>query len=45
MFGIQNAFNRQPPLFYSNNVTNANTDVSTYDVLGRRWYVGFTQKF
>ncbi len=45
MFGIQNAFNRQPPLFYQNNVTNANTDVSTYDVLGRRWYVGFTQKF
>ena len=44
-FGIQNAFNRQPPLFYSNNVTNANTDVSTYDVIGRRWYVGFTQKF
>jgi iron complex outermembrane recepter protein len=45
MFGIQNAFNRQPPIFYQNNVTNANTDVSTYDVLGRRWYVGFTQKF
>ena len=44
-FGIQNVFNRQPPLFYQNNVTNANTDVSTYDVLGRRWYVGFTQKF
>jgi outer membrane receptor protein involved in Fe transport len=43
--GVQNAFNRLPPLFYQNNVTNANTDVSTYDVLGRRWYVGFTQKF
>ena len=43
--GFENVFNRQPPLFYQNNVLNANTDVSTYDVLGRRWFVGFTQKF
>jgi iron complex outermembrane receptor protein len=42
--GMDNAFNRQPPLFYSNNVTNANTDVATYDLLGRRWFVSFTQK-
>jgi outer membrane receptor protein involved in Fe transport len=45
MAGVENAFNRQPPIFYQNNVTNANTDVSTYDVLGRRWFVSFTQKF
>jgi iron complex outermembrane recepter protein len=43
--GVQNVFNRQPPIFYQNNVENANTDVATYDVLGRRWFVGFTQKF
>jgi len=43
--GFENVFNRQPPIFYQNNVVNANTDVSTYDVLGRRWFVSFTQKF
>jgi iron complex outermembrane recepter protein len=44
-FGVTNAFNRVPPIFYQNNVTNANTDVSTYDTLGRRWFVGIEQKF
>jgi outer membrane receptor protein involved in Fe transport len=43
--GLTNVFNRQPPLYFSNNVTNANVDVNTYDVLGRRWFAGFTQKF
>lgn len=45
LLSIQNAFDKQPPIFYQNNVTNANTDVSTYDTLGRRWLVSFTQKF
>ena len=27
------------------NVENANTDVSTYDTVGRRWFVSLTQKF
>ena len=40
-----NLGNKQPPLMYQNNVTNANTDVSTYDTLGRRWFVGVQQKF
>jgi outer membrane receptor protein involved in Fe transport len=40
-----NLNDKQPPLMYQNNVTNANTDVSTYDLLGRRWYVGVSQKF
>jgi outer membrane receptor protein involved in Fe transport len=40
-----NLGDKQPPLMFQNNVTNANTDVSTYDLLGRRWYVGLTQKF
>ncbi len=43
--GLTNAFNREPPLFYQNNVQNANTDVSTYDTLGRRWFLGISQKF
>jgi outer membrane receptor protein involved in Fe transport len=45
MAGIQNIADKQPPIFYQNNVTNANTDVSTYDLLGRRWFVSFLQKF
>jgi iron complex outermembrane recepter protein len=43
--GVLNALNRQPPIFYQNNVINANTDVSTYDTIGRRWFVGIEQKF
>src|SRR6185312_6074536 len=37
--GFDNIFNRQPPILFQNNVVNANTDVNTYDVLGRRWFV------
>ncbi|GFE78997.1 TonB-dependent receptor [Steroidobacter agaridevorans] len=44
-FGGINLNDKQPPLLYQNNVINANTDVSTYDLLGRRWFVGVTQKF
>jgi len=43
--GFDNIFNRQPPILFQNNVVNANTDVNTYDVLGRRWFVSITQKF
>jgi iron complex outermembrane recepter protein len=43
--GIQNLMDKQPPIFYQNNVTNANTDVSTYQVLGREYFVGIVQKF
>jgi iron complex outermembrane receptor protein len=45
LFSGQNLFDKQPPIFYQNNVTNANTDVSTYDTLGRRWLVSISQKF
>jgi iron complex outermembrane receptor protein len=45
LLSMQNIFDKQPPIFYQNNVTNANTDVSTYDTLGRRWLLSFTQKF
>jgi len=43
--GMINMFDRAPPIYYQNNVINANTDVSTYDVLGRRFFIGFNQKF
>lgn len=43
--GVLNITDKQPPILYQNNVLNANTDVSTYDTIGRRWYVGFTQRF
>ncbi|MGH8221113.1 MAG: TonB-dependent receptor plug domain-containing protein [Steroidobacteraceae bacterium] len=43
--GIQNLMDKQPPIFYQNNVINANTDVSTYQVLGREYFLGIVQKF
>jgi iron complex outermembrane recepter protein len=43
--GMQNIADKQPPILYLNNVTNANTDVSTYDLLGRRFFVAIQQKF
>jgi outer membrane receptor protein involved in Fe transport len=43
--GVRNLSDKQPPIFFQNNVANINTDTSTYDVLGRQWFVGFTQKF
>ena len=42
--GVRNLTDKQPPILYQNNVTNANTDVNTYDTLGRQWWVGFSQK-
>ena len=40
-----NLTDEQPPMLYQNNVTNANTDVNTYDTLGRRYAVSATYKF
>jgi iron complex outermembrane receptor protein len=40
-----NLTDEQPPLLYQNNVTNANTDVNTYDTLGRRYAISATYKF
>jgi outer membrane receptor protein involved in Fe transport len=44
-FGVLNLSDKQPPLLYLNNVTNANTDVETYDAIGRRWWASISQKF
>jgi len=40
-----NLTDEQPPMLYQNNVTNANTDVNTYDTLGRRYAIAATYKF
>lgn len=44
-FGVRNVGDTQPPILYQNNVTNANTDVETYDTIGRQYFVQFGQKF
>ncbi|MEZ5564951.1 MAG: TonB-dependent receptor [Gammaproteobacteria bacterium] len=43
--GINNMFDNQPPILYQNNVTNANTDVETYDTIGRYFFGSIVQKF
>ena len=43
--GVNNAFNKQPPIFTQNVVINANTDVNTYDVIGRYYWARATVKF
>jgi iron complex outermembrane recepter protein len=44
-FGIQNLADKLPPIFYQNNTINADTNVETYDTLGRRYFLTFNQKF
>ncbi len=43
--GVDNLTDEQPPLLYQNNVINANTDVSTYDTIGRAYWASLVQKF
>ena len=43
--GALNLADKEPPLLYQNNVINANTDVQTYDTIGRRYWVGIRQTF
>ena len=43
--GVDNAFDKQPPIMYQNNVLNANTDVSTFDTAGRFFFGRYTVKF
>ena len=41
--GVDNLFDRKPP--YIQSFTDANTDTMTYDLMGRRFYVGFRTGF
>ncbi len=43
--GVNNVFNKQPPIFTQNVVINANTDVNTYDTVGRFYWGTATIKF
>jgi hypothetical protein len=43
--GVDNIFDKQPPLLYQTNVTNGNTDVFTYDTVGRFYRASVTVKF
>ncbi len=43
--GVNNLGNNSPPILFQNNVTNANTDVETYDTIGRFFFGAITQKF
>jgi iron complex outermembrane recepter protein len=44
-FGIDNAFDKQPPLVYQNNGVNGNTDERTFDTIGRAFWVSASAKF
>src|SRR5258708_25934947 len=43
--GVRNLTDKQPPILYQNNVTNANSDGSTYDTIGQQYFVSLSQKF
>ena len=43
--GVNNVTDKTPPIFYMQNVANANTDVATYDPIGRFYFAKATIKF
>nr|WP_233175628.1 TonB-dependent receptor [Dyella sp. ASV24] len=43
--GVNNLFDKQPPMLYANNTLNANTDPSDFDLMGRYWWARVTVKF
>ncbi|HEX7129946.1 MAG TPA: TonB-dependent receptor [Rhodanobacteraceae bacterium] len=43
--GVDNAFDKQPPIFTQTNVLNGDTDVNTYDTIGRFYWARATVKF
>jgi len=44
-FGVNNVFDKQPPMLYANNTLNANTDPSDFDLMGRYYWARVTVKF
>jgi outer membrane receptor protein involved in Fe transport len=44
-FGVNNLFDKQPPMLYGNNTLNANTDPSDFDLMGRYFWARVTVKF
>jgi len=43
--GVDNAFDEEPPLLTSSWGGDANTDVTMYDVIGRRYFMGLRVNF
>jgi outer membrane receptor protein involved in Fe transport len=43
--GVDNLFDKQPPIFTQTSVVNGNTDVNTYDTVGRFYWARATVKF
>lgn len=43
--GVDNLLDKQPPVLYQNNVLNANTDVNTFDTIGRYYWARYSVKF
>jgi outer membrane receptor protein involved in Fe transport len=43
--GVDNLTDKQPPMMFQNNVLNANTDVNTFDTIGRYFWARYTVKF
>lgn len=43
--GVDNVFDKQPPILFQNNVTNGNTDPVTFDTVGRYYWARFSVKF
>jgi outer membrane receptor protein involved in Fe transport len=45
LIGVDNVFDKQPPVMYQNNTINANTDVNTFDTIGRFYWANVDVKF
>jgi Outer membrane cobalamin receptor protein len=43
--GLDNVFDKQPPMMYQNNVLNANTDVNSFDTVGRYLWARYSMNF
>ncbi|TQM17543.1 TonB-dependent receptor-like protein [Pseudoxanthomonas sp. 3HH-4] len=43
--GLDNAFDKQPQTMFQNNVLNSNTDVQTFDTVGRYLWARYTMNF
>jgi outer membrane receptor protein involved in Fe transport len=43
--GVNNLLDKQPPLMYQNNVLNSNTDINTYEPIGRYFWGRVTVTF
>jgi outer membrane receptor protein involved in Fe transport len=43
--GVDNMFDKQPPVLYANNTLNADTDPADFEVIGRYYFGRVTVKF